>query len=67
VKLSTRAKTSIPKSQFALPEQKKFPIPDASHAANAKARATQGVDNGTLSKADAARVRKKAKKVLERK
>jgi len=64
MKLSTKKKDSLPNKEFALPDQHKFPIPDAHHAANAKARATQGVKNGTLSKADAAKVRSKADRVL---
>jgi hypothetical protein len=64
MKLSTKTKDSLPNKEFALPDQHKFPIPDARHAANAKARATQGVKNGTLSKTDAAKVRSKANRVL---
>ena len=67
MKLSTAAKNKEPSKDFALPEQRKFPIPDARHAANAKARATQGVEKGTLSSSDAKRVRSKADKVLEKK
>ncbi len=64
MKLSTKTKNAEPSKDFALPEKRKFPIPDAQHAANAKARATQGVKAGTLSTSDAARVRRKADKVL---
>ncbi len=67
MKLSTESRNKEPSTDFALPEQRKFPIPDARHAANAKARSTQGVANGTLSKADAKRVRSKADKVLKHK
>ncbi len=65
MKLSTQSRNKEPSKDFALPEQRKFPIPDARHAANAKARATQGVAKGTLSQADAKRVRSKADKVLK--
>ena len=67
MKLSAARRNKEPRKDFALPEQRKFPIPDAQHAANAKARATQGVANGTLSAADAKRVRSKANKVLKEK
>lgn len=67
MKLSTKSKAAIPDKKFALPEKRKFPIEDAHHAANAKARATQGEKNGTLSKADAQKVRSKANKVLNEK
>lgn len=51
-------------STFGLPGQRKYPMPDKGHAANAKARATQGLANGTISPADAAKVRHKADVVL---
>lgn len=38
-KLTAAARRNIPTSEFALPEERKFPIPDRSHAANAKSRA----------------------------
>jgi len=66
VKLTTKARKALPASSFALPGGR-FPVNDASHAANAKARATQGVKAGTLSAADAAKVRKAANKVLGKK
>jgi hypothetical protein len=67
MKLTAASRNKEPAKDFALPEQRKVPIPDARHAANAKARATQGVTTGTLSKADAKRVRSKADKVLKAK
>jgi hypothetical protein len=50
-------------SKFALPGER-FPIGDRPHAANAKARATQGLAKGTLSPTEAATVRHKANVVL---
>jgi hypothetical protein len=47
-----------------MPKQRKYPMPDASHAANAKARATQMVGAGKLSPASAAKIRAKANRVL---
>lgn len=61
--LSTKARNAMPASKFALPGGR-FPVPDKSHAANAKARATQGLAAGTLSPEDAAKVRHKANVVL---
>lgn len=58
------ARKAIPKSEFGLPGAKKYPMPDKSHAANAKARATQQVAKGNLSPASAAKIRAKANKVL---
>lgn len=44
-KLSMAQRKALPKSSFAVPSKApgpgSYPIPDASHAANAKARATQ--------------------------
>jgi hypothetical protein len=34
----------LPKSDFAVPSKRKFPIPDISHARNALARANQSSD-----------------------
>ena len=47
--LSTRKRNAEPKSDFGLPEEHKYPMPDKSHAANAKARASQQEEKGNLS------------------
>jgi hypothetical protein len=62
--LTSKSRNALADSVFALPGRR-FPIPDKSHAANAKARATQGVEAGTLSPAEAARVRAKANRKLK--
>jgi hypothetical protein len=62
--LTAKARHHIPTSEFGLPGSRKFPMPDRSHAANAKARATQGVKRGTLSAASAAKIRAKANRIL---
>jgi len=61
--LTTKARKNLSASKFALPGGR-FPVSDKAHAANAKARATQGVAKGTLSPADAAKIRHKANHVL---
>ena len=38
--LTTKTRDAIPKKEFAIPEEGKFPIHDRAHAANAKARAS---------------------------
>ncbi len=63
-KLTTSARKAIPTSEFGLPGSRKYPMPDKSHAANAKARATQQVAKGNLSPASAARIRAKANAML---
>ena len=52
------------KSVFGLPGERKYPMPDKSHAANAKARATQQVKAGNLSASSAAKIRAKANRIL---
>lgn len=63
-KLDTAERKRIPKSEFGLPGSRKYPMPDKSHAANAKARATQQVKAGHLSSSAAAKIRAKANRVL---
>ena len=39
--LTTKKRNSLPKGKFAMPGQKKYPIPDKIHGINALARARQ--------------------------
>lgn len=48
-KLTTKARKGLPTSDFGLPGKRAYPMPDKSHAANAKARASQQVKAGRLS------------------
>ena len=61
--LTTEARKKLPSSTFAGPGRS-YPVPDKSHAANAKARATQQVSAGNLSEGEAAKIRAKANRVL---
>ena len=63
-KLTNKARNKLPKSDFGMPASEKYPMPDKSHAANAKARATQMVKKGKLSPASKAKIDAKANKVL---
>ncbi|MEP7354770.1 MAG: hypothetical protein ABI824_16195 [Acidobacteriota bacterium] len=63
-KLTAAKKRSEPKQEFGLPEERKYPMPDASHARNAKARASQMEHQGKLSAADKKKIDTKADKVL---
>ena len=63
--LSTRKRKSESTSEFGLPEERKYPMPDESHARNAKARASQQEKKGNLSEADKARIDRKADKILD--
>jgi len=64
--LTSKRRKELPKSTFGLPRERKYPMPDRSHATNAKARATQQVAKGNLSPASAARIRAKANAILNR-
>lgn len=63
-KLTGKARKGLSKSTFGLPGQRKYPMPDKSHAANAKARASQQVAKGNLSPAAAKKIDAKANKIL---
>ena len=62
--LSSMERKHMSKSTFGLPGERKYPMPDKSHAANAKARATQQVKAGNLSASSAAKIRAKANRIL---
>lgn len=62
--LTTKARKAVPKKEFGLPGEKKYPMPDRSHAANAKARATQMEKAGKLSSASKGKIDAKANKIL---
>ena len=62
-KLTAAARKKMPKSEFAGPG-KSYPVENKTHAANAKARATQAVKAGRMSKAEQAKIDAKANKKL---
>ncbi len=66
-KLTAATRKKIPSEKFGLPGERKYPMPDKSHAVNAKARATQMVKKGKLSAASASKIKAKANKVLGKK
>jgi len=63
--LTTKRRNALSSKQFAGPDRS-YPVPDASHAANAKARATQAVNAGRMSASTEKRIDAKANKVLAR-
>jgi len=63
--LSTKSRNKLPAKDFAEPKQRAYPIEDKPHARNAKARASQAVNAGRMSKAEAAKIGKKADAVLK--
>lgn len=63
-KLKAAKRNKLPKSDFGLPGERKYPMPNKSHAANAKARATQMEKAGKLSEGAKKKIDAKANKVL---
>jgi hypothetical protein len=63
-KLKASTRNELSSSTFGLPGERKYPMPDAGHAANAKARATQQVKKGNLSPASKAKIDAKANRIL---
>jgi hypothetical protein len=63
-KLSTASRKKMPKSKFGLPGSRKYPMPDRSHAANAKARASQQYKKGSISASTKAKIFAKANRIL---
>jgi hypothetical protein len=62
--ISTYSRKKMKSSTFGLEGERKYPMPDKSHAANAKARATQQVKKGNLSPSSKAKIDAKADKIL---
>lgn len=64
--LSPKSRDKLPAKDFAEPQKRAYPIEDKPHARNAKARAGQAVKAGHMSKAEAAKIDKKADAVLKK-
>jgi hypothetical protein len=62
-KLTAARRNALPKSSFAGPGRS-YPVPDRSHAANAKARAKQQLEKGNLSRGQYAHIVSRADEVL---
>jgi hypothetical protein len=62
--LKAKTRNKLPKKDFAEPDKRAYPIEDKPHARNAKARASQAVKAGRMSKAEEAKIDKKADDVL---
>jgi uncharacterized protein DUF6582 len=59
-KLTTKERKAIPKSKFAEPGKRAYPIEDKSHARAAKSRASEMEHKGKLSASEKAKIDKKA-------
>ena len=65
-KLSTKARNKLPASSFGMPKERKYPMENKSHAANAKARASQMVKKGKLSESQKSKIDAKANRILKK-
>jgi hypothetical protein len=64
MKLKAKTRNAFANRMFGLPKQRKYPMPDRSHAANAKARATQMEHAGKLSATSKKKIDAKANRIL---
>ena len=62
-KLTSKQRNALPASKFAGPDRS-YPVNDLSHARNAKARASQAVNAGRMSKSAEGRIDAKADRAL---
>jgi hypothetical protein len=62
--LSTRKRNALPASDFGLPDERKYPMPDRAHARDAKARASAQENEGALSSVKKAKIDRKADRIL---
>lgn len=65
-KLTSKERNALSKKEFGLPGERKYPIPDRAHAANAKARASQMEKKGKLSESAKEKIDAKANKILKK-
>ena len=64
--MKTKERRKLRKTQFGLPGKRKYPMPDKSHAANAKARASQQVKKGNLTASEKKKIDNKADRILDK-
>ncbi len=64
-KLNAAKRNKLTSSQFGEPSERKYPMPDKSHARAAKSRASEMEHKGKLSESEKAKIDKKADKVLK--
>lgn len=63
-KLTAKTRNKLPASTFAGPDRS-YPIPDAGHAKNAKARASEAFNAGRMSSSQKSKIDAKADKKLK--
>jgi len=62
--LTAKRRNSLPSSSFGMPGARKYPMPDRSHAINAKARASQQEAKGNITPAQKSSIDAKANSIL---
>lgn len=65
-KLTSAERNKIPSKEFGMPGERKYPMPDRNHAANAKARASQQYNKGHISLEMLHHIDNKADKILKK-
>jgi hypothetical protein len=65
--LKAKSRNKMKEKTFGLPDERKYPMPDKSHAQNAKARASQQLKKGNITPAEKAQIDRKANKKLGKK
>lgn len=63
--LDAKQRNALPADQFGLPGARAYPMPDAAHARNALARASQQANAGRLSSSEKAKIDARAHAMLE--
>lgn len=64
--LTSKKRKSLPESDFGLPGERKYPMPDKAHARDAKSRASAAEHEGHLSHAQEEKIDYKADRILAR-
>ena len=62
--LTAAQRDALPDKAFGLPHKRAYPMPDASHARDAKARASAEFNIGKLSASEKAQIDRKANRIL---
>lgn len=65
-RLTAKRRRRLPKSKFALPGSRKYPVDTRARAANAKARSTQQYKKGRISRSTRDRIHARANRVLKK-
>ncbi len=63
-KLTTKKRKRLKATTFGLPEKRSYPMPDASHARNAKSRASTEYERGNLTQTEYRKIQRKANRII---